>query len=176
MVVLMPDPEGVVGTVSVSTDAGSVDITEARQATVVTGRGKPPSPPEVISDEKITEIFADAMQSLPEPPQHFILYFKFDSLKLTSDSRALLPKIYNSIERRSSRNIRVVGHTDTSGGEGYNLELSRERAEAITNILINEGVEKSSIQTTSHGEEDLLVETADNVVEPLNRRVEVIVQ
>jgi len=54
--------------------------------------------------------------------------------------------------------------------------LSRKRAEAITDILVKQGIDRGNIQTAFHGENDLLIETTDEVVELHNRRVEMILQ
>ncbi len=113
---------------------------------------------------------------MPEPPVHFILYFKKDSNKLTSESLTLLPEVLITARERDSQDISVVGHTDTAGNPEYNLRLSNLRAQAIATILIDKGIKDSYIKTTSHGENNPLVPTKDNVHEPKNRRVEVVVR
>ena len=72
--------------------------------------------------------------------------------------------------------ISVIGHTDTAGDKEYNFELSKRRAIAVKNLLVKQGVIKNFIKTTSHGEKNPLIKTGDNVIEPRNRRVEVIVR
>lgn len=176
MVVLLPDDEGKVGRVSVETDVGSVDMTQAKQATIVAGRNSAPSKPQKLSDEKITQNFAAALASMPSQPQHFILYFKQGSIELTAESVKKVANIIEAIDLRDSREIDVVGHTDTAGNKQYNLVLSRKRAAAVTDLLLSNGVQKDHIESTSHGEENPLVKTADNVHEPRNRRVEVVVR
>jgi len=54
--------------------------------------------------------------------------------------------------------------------------LSNRRARAVTDLLIEKGIDKDQIETTSHGEENPIVKTEDNVSEPKNRRVEVFVR
>ncbi len=175
-VVLLPDPSGKVGQVQVSTDAGSLDITKAREATVVKGREYLPAPPKILSEDAIKKVFSSALAALPEQPVHFILYFRGDSTELTADSKKTLPKILESIHSRKSHNISVVGHTDTAGSRQYNLQLSRNRASAIRRVLIQKGIDSAYIKSTSHGEENPLIKTGNNVHEPRNRRVEVIVR
>jgi outer membrane protein OmpA-like peptidoglycan-associated protein len=72
--------------------------------------------------------------------------------------------------------IAVVGHTDTMGTAGSNIELGLRRANAIRSVLIDAGVDAALIEATSHGEADLLVKTADEVPEPRNRRVDITVR
>jgi outer membrane protein OmpA-like peptidoglycan-associated protein len=175
-VVLLPDPDGKVGALTVSTDAGSVDIAKAGEATTVKSKTSLPSKPTIFSEDKIVAKFGEALASLPEQPVHFILYFKSGSTELTKKSTDLLPKILETVEERESQSISVVGHTDTAGNRKYNLRLSTLRAKAVSRLLVEKGVKKGDIKSTSHGEENPLVKTADNVNEPRNRRVEVIVR
>jgi len=175
-VVLLPDPDGKVGHVTVSTDAASIDITKAREATVVKGRQDIPSSPKILSEEEIEANFSPVLNILPEQPVHFILYFKQESTELTAASTKTLPEIIQMIADRSSQNISVIGHTDTAGDSDFNLQLSRRRASAIQRLLVEKGVDPAYITSTSHGEENPLIKTADNVHEPRNRRVEVVVR
>ncbi len=175
-VVLLPDPDGKVGHVTVSTDVGSTDITQAREATTVKGRESLPSAPKILSSEAINADFSRVLTMLPSKPVHFILYFEGGSTDLTADSRQILPAILESINNRKSQHISVIGHSDTVGDNQYNLQLSRERAAAIRRLLVQQGVASTFITSTSHGEENPLVKTADNVNEPKNRRVEVVVK
>ncbi|MGB3211138.1 MAG: OmpA family protein [Desulforhopalus sp.] len=175
-VVLLPDPEGKVGHVTVSTNAGSIDITQEREATTVRGRDSLPADPKILSEKAIDADFSRALAMLPDQPVHFILYFKSESAELTAESKKTLPEIFQSIDDKQSQNISVIGHTDTAGDHQYNLQLSLKRATAIRRILVKEGVDSTFIKSTSHGEENPLVKTADNIHEPRNRRVEVVVR
>ena len=175
-VVLLPDPDGKVGALTVSTEAGSVDIAKAGEATTVKSKKSLPSNPTIMPEEKIAATFGEALASLPEQPVHFTLYFQSGSTVLTKQSADLLPKILEAIDERESQSISVVGHTDTAGNRQYNLRLSTQRAKAVSRLLIEKGVKSSFIKATSHGEENPLIKTADNVNEPRNRRVEVIVR
>lgn len=175
-VVLLPDPDGKVGHITVTTDVGATDITKAREATVITGRGSIPSSGKVLSEKAIASTFEPVLSSLPEQPLHFILYFKRESTEMTADSKKTVPKILAAIDQRKSEHISVIGHTDTAGDQQFNLQLSQQRASATGRILINKGITSTHIKTTSHGEENPLIKTADNIHEPRNRRVEVVVR
>ena len=70
----------------------------------------------------------------------------------------------------------MIGHTDSSGDEEFNMALSRRRAESVRDLLVAAGFTPAVIRTTFHGEGNPLIQTADNVHEPINRRVEVIVR
>ena len=72
--------------------------------------------------------------------------------------------------------IAVTGHTDTSGSATYNMALSLRRANAVKDALVREGIPAAAIGVTGKGETQLLVQTGDNVKEPQNRRVEIVLQ
>ena len=95
---------------------------------------------------------------------------------LKPESLKTLPEIITTIKKRNSVNMSVIGHSDTAGDKNYNLNLSKRRAAEVSNLLVDRGVRRESINITSHGEENPLIYTKDNVNEPLNRRVEVVVR
>ena len=175
-VVLLPDPDGKVGHITVSNGTGSIDIDKAREATTIQGQDSQPTSPKILSPEAIDADFSPVLTILPSQPVHFILYFQEGSNDLTAESRQTLPAIFESINSRKSQHISVIGHTDTVGDRQYNLRLSKERAAAIRRLLVQQGVPANTITSTSHGQENLLIKTADNVNEPRNRRVEVVVK
>ena len=82
------------------------------------------------------------------------------------------------IRDRAKGNARITatGHTDTSGPEAYNMALSLRRANAVKDALVREGVPATAITVVGKGESQPLVQTADGVREPQNRRVEIVIQ
>jgi len=176
MVVLVPEPDGRVGKITVSNSAGSVTMDKANQATIIKDQMTLPSEPEEIEKQAIQDIFSDVIAIQPLPPVHFIIYFQKNATNLTPASVKVIADILSAIKERNSTDISVVGHADTAGNKDYNLKLSKRRASAVSNILVKQGVKKDFIRTTSHGEENPLVKTGENVSEPRNRRVEVVVR
>jgi outer membrane protein OmpA-like peptidoglycan-associated protein len=176
LVVLLPDPgDGAVGRAMVSNPAGSVDLAAARAATVVTA-SQPPGPVTVMTEVEAQRLFGDVLATLPPAAQRFVLYFRFESEELTEESRALVPQILLAVRDRPFPDVAVVGHTDTTGTRAGNIELGLRRANSIRVRLVEAGVTPSLVEVTSHGEADLLVKTADEVLEPRNRRVEITVR
>ncbi len=130
----------------------------------------------VMDDEEIASLVGPARDALPDPPVQVILYFKYDSDELTDASRRKIPDILRVVHDRAPVDISVVGHTDTMGEKDYNYELSFKRAKVVAKILAAEGVSPSIIEVTSHGKDNPLVATGNQVPEPRNRRVEVTVR
>lgn len=176
VVVLVPDPDGSVGSITVANAAGSVEIDTANQSTAIRDAETTPSVPAAMEKKEIDNIFGHALAIQPQPPAHFILYFERNSTRLRASSRDMLPDVLATIQSRRSEHISVVGHSDTLGDKSYNLALSKRRAMVVKKRLMNNGIDEAFIETTSHGEENPLVKTADNVGNARNRRVEVVIR
>ena len=129
-----------------------------------------------MSEKQIEKKFGKAIAAQPAPPVHFLLYFEGGSTDLTKESEGLIPQIVASIKDRNSVDISVVGHADATGTQEYNMRLSRDRAEAVSKMLVTRGVDPKHLFITSHGKSDPLIKTPDGVAEPRNRRVEAIVR
>lgn len=175
-VVLSPTKDGSVGALQVATDKGSGVLQEDGKAIFLKGRDSAPSPPTSINAEDTQHVFEAAMQVQPLEPESFLLYFQFNSNELTDDSKKLIGDILAAVGKRQSRDISIIGHTDRTGSDDYNRKLSLERAQLIHDILRTEKVSNEDMTIIYHGEGNPLIPTADNVAEPRNRRVEVMVR
>jgi outer membrane protein OmpA-like peptidoglycan-associated protein len=175
VVVLLPDPDGHAGEIEISNKDGTRNINQAGYAVSVSS-GNAPQPAGKMSEKEIRGIFAKALAVEPDPPAKYILNFFLDSIELKPDSRASMKAIITEIEKKASTDIEVIGHTDRSGDEEFNMALSRRRAERVRDLLVAAGIAPAAIRVAFHGEGNPLIQTADNVHEPLNRRVEVIVR
>jgi len=175
-VVLIAEPDGSVGRAVVSsTSAGTVELTGDRAGTTVAG-GRPPSPPAQLDAAQIEQQYGATLAALPMAPEAFTLYFRLESDELTDESRALLPGVLKAVAGRPAPEVGVVGHTDTTGESKSNYALGLDRANRVRTLLIGAGVSESLIDVSSLGESDLRIRTADNVLEPRNRRVEISVR
>ena len=127
----------------------------------------------------INEVFGAALSAQPDPSNRFllfILYFEHDTTKLTQESKDLFPEILKNIKNRKSNEIYVVGHTDLVGTEGYNMALSSRRARYVRDLLVSSGIKPGVLFVSYYGKSRPLVPTENDVPEPRNRRVEVIVR
>lgn len=176
LVVLLPQPDRATSQIIVSNQGGSQLLQEPNLATAIQSAENSPRPPKPMDDQKIQKIFGDALVALPPRPLHFILYFKTDTTELTDESRKVLAKILPAIADHESTDVSVVGHTDRVGSRDYNFKLALERARLVQKILLSLCINPDFIELTSHGEDNPLIQTADEVPEPRNRRVEVVVR
>lgn len=103
-----------------------------------------------------------------------IVNFEFDSAQLTPSARRVLDQLaiaLQSDELGGSR-IRIEGHTDAVGDEGYNLSLSERRAQAVRDYLATRNVDPGRLTIVGRGENELLEPNDPDA--PVNRRVRVI--
>ncbi len=175
--VLIPDAEdGRVGEILISNEAGEQVITTPGTAVSVSDAQTAPDKPKPIDSEGIKSIFKDALSAVPQPPAQFELQFKTGTSSLTETSQKLLSKIILAIIERQPCDISIVGHTDTQGSAQENIALGLNRANAVKQILIDQGVADGQIEVSSHGEASPVIPTADGMDEPRNRRVEVLIR
>lgn len=80
------------------------------------------------------------------------IFFDFDKFTLRSESYPELNRVAEFLEEQPSIKVEITGHTDNVGTEEYNLNLSKKRAESVSKYLMQKGVSKDRITTTSYGE------------------------
>ena len=162
-----------------TTQGGPKILDKPGYAVVIEDFNHPPSAPQPIDEKEITDVFGPALSTLPDPANRFvlvILYFERDTTKLTHESKDLPAEILRTIKRRQSNQVYVVGHTDLVGKEAYNTRLSQRRANYVRDLLVSSGVNPDTLFVSFYGKARPLVPTEDEVPEPRNRRVEVIVR
>jgi outer membrane protein OmpA-like peptidoglycan-associated protein len=106
----------------------------------------------------------------------FTVYFVFDKDELTAESLAQFNRIKAELAVRPAPEVVVIGHTDRVGALEYNDKLSLTRAETVRAALIAAGIMPLQMEVAGRGEREPAVPTADEVKEPRNRRVEIIVR
>lgn len=104
----------------------------------------------------------------------YMIFFDWNSTEVSADAKAVLGDLVDFIKMADITKIEIIGYTDSSGPTGFNLALSRRRAEAVGSVLFELGVGGVDIVITAKGESSLLVPTPDGVREPQNRRVDTV--
>ena len=175
LIALLPDPEtDKTGRATVWNKAGSADLDAARKSVVTSQQQM--GPVTRMSEAEVERLFGAALKALPPEPRSFTLYFRFESDELTQESARLVPEILSLVKQRSDPEVAVVGHTDTMGPPKANVALAMRRAAFVGKLLVDAGLDKSTIELASHGEAALLIPTPDETPEPRNRRVEITVR
>ena len=105
-----------------------------------------------------------------------MVFFDWDRSDLSPQALTTIRQAAGSYKTKGSARITATGHADRSGPDDYNMALSLRRANTVKDALVREGVPATAISVIGRGETQPLVQTADGVREPQNRRVEIVVQ
>ena len=101
------------------------------------------------------------------------LLFDYDSDVLRDAARRNLATLAASLEKYPNTDLMIVGHTDATGPDAYNMTLSERRAAAAANYLASQGVTRTRLRSTGRGETEPLAPNDSEADRQKNRRVEV---
>jgi len=101
--------------------------------------------------------------------------FDVDSATLAPGARPKVRQLGDVMQRYPRTIVEVAGHTDSSGSDAHNLDLSRRRAESIADELVAAGVAPGRISVRGLGESMPLVSNASAAGRQENRRVEIVI-
>lgn len=100
------------------------------------------------------------------------IFFDIDKSNLLENSTIELNRLYNFLIQNPGIKIEISGHTDNTGSEEHNIELSEARAKSVTDYLINLEIERDRLLYKGYGSSKPLVENSSNENRQINRRVE----
>jgi outer membrane protein OmpA-like peptidoglycan-associated protein len=170
-VALLSDEDGKVGAVAVldtKTEAEQGVLTVANTGTALGGRVAP----RAVDGAR----YAALLSAMPKPRQEFRLYFIEGTVQLTPASQPEMDRLLASLRAQGAPEVQITGHTDRLGSDKDNDDLSRARAVEIRDALAKAGQIPSDTRAVGRGEREPVVQTADGVSEPQNRRVEVVLR
>ena len=103
-----------------------------------------------------------------------LIQFDFDSSRIREVSATALSNLAQALQSNelAQSKFRIEGHTDAKGSAQHNLKLSRMRANAVRDYLVNQGIEASRLEATGKGSTALARPDAPNAAE--NRRVRIV--
>jgi outer membrane protein OmpA-like peptidoglycan-associated protein len=131
---------------------------------------EPPAPAPMVNCPNGTTLPAGSTCPVVGP---FIVFFDWDRADITPQAAGILDNAAEQYRTTGNAQVVLAGHADRSGSDQYNVGLSQRRAEAVRQYLAGRGVGEAAMRTEAFGESRPLVETADGVREPQNRRVEI---
>jgi OOP family OmpA-OmpF porin len=145
------------------------------------GGAQAPPPPEPMAPPAPPPMPPPPMAPAPLPPcppaavtpGPFLVFFDWDRSAITAEAASILDRAAEQYRATGQTRIALAGHADKSGSDDYNAALSQRRADAVKAYLAGKGVGGDAIATEAFGEGRPLVDTADGVREPQNRRVEI---
>lgn len=139
------------------------------------GRLPPVAPaPSMPALEPIEPIAAEDAAPMPIKDAMYLVFFDWNKATIGQGGDSVLDAVASELKKRGDvSHVKIVGHADTSGPNGYNRKLGLRRANTVKDALIKRGVGAETLMVDTRGEEELLVKTADNVREPANRRANI---
>ena len=132
---------------------------------------------EVVAAETAATATATEMEKITIAAS---MLFDFDSANLSDDARAVIDERIQALagQAKLTSIMRVVGHTDSTGPEAYNLQLSQRRAQAVADYILPRAyrVSASDIEVAGKGESQPVASNDTREGRAQNRRVEIFAQ
>lgn len=102
-------------------------------------------------------------------------HFKFDSSKLEPGMINQLDEVMAKIAASpGDEKLQIIGHTDSTGPESYNQDLSERRAKAVADYLAEQGMSSDKLAVKGMGESQPVAENDTREGRSMNRRVEIL--
>ncbi len=100
------------------------------------------------------------------------IYFDFDKYEPMPESFTELDRVYKFLSDNPGLKIEISAHTDSKGGDDYNLQLSQNRAQSVVGYLISKGIDGSRLTAKGYGESVPVGDNETDEGRAQNRRVE----
>lgn len=101
--------------------------------------------------------------------------FDFDKSEIKPDGRAALNEVVRKLNLAGAKLGVIVstGHTDSTGSDAYNMDLSMRRAEAVKTYLVDKGIDTDRINTIGEGKHQPIADNATAEGRAENRHVDI---
>ncbi len=101
------------------------------------------------------------------------ILFATNKSELSPASREALIKFANSLKNSPDTDVTIYGHTDNTGSRAVNERISKERADAVANYLVSQGISRSRMTTEGLAFDQPVADNSTASGRAQNRRVEV---
>ena len=131
---------------------------------------------EKAMEQSVALVTADTMRKELDTKGKIALYINFDTDKaaIRADGKPAVDEITKLLKADSNLKLAIEGHTDNSGDGARNLALSKQRAEAVVQTLVKDGIDAKRLRAAGHGADKPLADNKDEAGKAKNRRVELI--
>jgi outer membrane protein OmpA-like peptidoglycan-associated protein len=100
------------------------------------------------------------------------VFFAFNKSKIMAQSFPMLREVATVLKNKQSIKVRIEGHTDNKGNAKYNKKLSEQRAKAVRDFLIKEGIAADRMIAVGYGPDNPIADNKTEEGRDQNRRVE----
>ncbi len=111
--------------------------------------------------------------NLPLVTLQALIGFELESAVLKPEGKLILDGILSDLRDRANQEISIEGHTDSTGSDAYNIDLSQRRAESVVNYLVLKGIDRSRLNAVGVGESSPATSNDSLEGRIYNRRVEI---
>lgn len=101
------------------------------------------------------------------------ILFDINSAELKSEAKQNISELAQTLKKYQDTNVLVEGHTDASGTDEYNHNLSNRRAASVSTYLTTQGVAHERVSEKGYGESQPVADNNTDAGKRLNRRVEI---
>ena len=126
------------------------------------------------SSEAPIEYHQPAKSAVPLATQHRSIYFDPNSARMSLDSRAVVDDIGGQMQAYQNTVVDIEGNTDSTGSRTYNMDLSRQRADAVRQYLMEKyGFPGARLRTVGNGPDKPIDSNATAEGREKNRRTDI---
>lgn len=174
-----PDGDGIIGDADKCPDVAGIapdgcpDLDPDKDG-IIGDADKCPNAPETVNGYEDTDGCPD---EVPEKIQKFsgvIAGIQFDLGKATirRASHPTLDEAVETLKEYPNLRLRISGHTDSTGSDQKNLDLSKARAQAVADYFVSKGIEAGRLETVGEGSATPIADNATAAGREQNRRIE----
>lgn len=131
-----------------------------------------PNEPGPADEQGCPRVYQDVEVTSTGIVIHQRVYFEFDRAVIQSRSHPILQTVAQVMRDFPDITVEIQGHTDARGRDEYNLELSQQRAEAVRQYLIQQGIAAERMTARGYGETRPIDSNRTRAGRANNRRVE----
>jgi outer membrane protein OmpA-like peptidoglycan-associated protein len=103
------------------------------------------------------------------------ILFDTDKADVKPAAQTNLQNLAASLQKNQNTNILIVGHTDDTGSDSHNMDLSVRRAESVKSYIVGDNVSSSRLTVSGKGETEPIADNTTVAGRTQNRRVEIVI-
>ncbi len=151
---------------------GKPGTTKPKKPATPTQKPEPEKPQPVQAD---TIRYGDIEVEKEQPIVLDNLLFEFSTANIIETSKSSLEMLLNMMQVHTQVRIEIIGHTDNMGSDSFNQRLSEQRAEAVRDYLVGNGISADRIATSGRGATQPIDTNLTDEGRQKNRRVEFVI-
>jgi OOP family OmpA-OmpF porin len=130
----------------------------------------------VLKELMKQDVTASSMFEALNRDGHIALYINFDTGKsiIRDESKPIIDQIVEMMKENSDLKLNVEGHTDNVGSAASNKVLSEERAKAVVNAIVSQGISADRLSPAGYGMDKPIADNSTEEGRAKNRRVELV--